>query len=100
MSIVIYHDYEEFSYTEKDICDFLEDQSVIKEDSYGDYDEDSIENDLFEFNDDKIDLRNDASYYILCNDEDDELAEDIANYLGKNTKIVLNNFDKIFFYVI
>ncbi len=99
MSIVIYTDYEEFNFTEKEICEFLEDQSVFNENSYGDY-EDELENDLFEFSTPKIDLRNDASYYVICDEEEEELGEDISNYLGKNTKIYLKDFDKIFFYVI
>lgn len=98
MSIVIYTDYEEFSYTEKEVCEFIEDQNVIKEED-GYYDSDDYD-DIFESDDDKIDLRNDASYYIVCDPSEEELGEDIAGYLGKVNKIYLKIFDKIFFYVI
>ncbi len=98
MSIVIYTNYEEFSYAEKDLCDFIEEQNVIKEDDY--YDEDGYEDEIFESNELKIDLRNDVTYYIICDKEDEELGEDVAGYLGKVNKIYLKSFDKIFFYVI
>lgn len=97
MSIVIYSDYEEFSYTEKEICEFIEDQNVISESDY--YDLDDYE-EIFESNDSKIDLRNDASYYIVCDPDEEELGEDVAGYLGKVNKIYLKSFDKLFFYVI
>lgn len=97
MSIVIYTDYEEFSYAEKDICEFIEDQNVIKDDYY---DTEDLDDEIFESNDLKIDLRNDASYYIVCDPEEEELGEDVAGYLGKVNKIYLKSFDKIFFYVI
>lgn len=96
MSIVIYTDYEGFSYAEKNICEFIEDQNVIKDDDY--YDSDDYE-EIFESNDLEIDLRNDVSYYIICDMEEEELGEDVAGYLGKVNKIYLKSFDKLFFYV-
>jgi len=100
MSIVIYTDYEEFSYSDKEICDFIEDQSVIKENSYDD-EEELVDEDFFDYgNDLKIDLRSDASYYIICDEQEEELGEDVASYLGKSHKFHLKTFDKIFFYVI
>jgi hypothetical protein len=97
MSIRVYKDYQEFKYEEKDLHEFFEDQSF----NNNDYEEEEEDYQFFsEFSGYKINVVEDANYYIVCDDEDEELSEEIAEFLGKSTKTILEDFRKIFFYIV
>ena len=40
-----------------------------------------------------------ASFFLVADSDEEELAEDIAEYLGKSTKIQLDEFHKVVFCV-
>lgn len=97
MSIKIYQEYDELSYSEKDICEYFQDLSLIK-DNYDSFDDELDFNDI-EYKVNSFELNEDGNFYIVSDDEDEEIAEDIASYLGRYKKINLKEFHKIFFYL-
>ena len=92
MSIKVYSGYEEFKFEEEEICEYLESD-------FSDSNNDEESDEVFFYTESKIDFRDDADFYILCDLEDEETAEDIASYLGKTKKINLPDFRKSFFYI-
>ncbi len=100
MAIRIYCEYGEFNYVEKEVSEYLGDKfsgSDDYEDIWGN--EDGEEDDLEGFIGNSDCLGENASYYIVCDTEDEEAAEDMANYLGRFTKIPLEELHKVFFSV-
>jgi hypothetical protein len=91
MSIKIYSGYDEFKFEEEEICEYLESD-------FSDSNNDEESDEIFFYTESKIDFRDDADFYIVCDTEDEEAAEDIASYLGKAKKINLEDFRKSFFY--
>jgi hypothetical protein len=92
MSIRVYSGYDEFKFDEEEICEYLESD-------FSDTNVDEESDDVFFYTESKIDFRDDADFYIICDTEDEEIAEDIASYLGKVKKINLEDFRKSFFYI-
>lgn len=92
MAIKIYADYGEFSYNEGEVVDFFSTGQSEKQ-----YDDD-----LWDDSDisSESSLSPDGSFYIVCDDEDEESAEEIAEYLGKSEKFILKEFRKTFFYIV
>lgn len=99
MAIKIYSEFEEFNYEEKQICEFLQDDN-FSESNYGDDLWEDPSDDFGSLSSGKEKLNEDANYFIICDQEDEEIAEDIASYLGKHTKIFIEDFHKIFFCVL
>jgi len=98
MSIRIYREYDEFNYTEKEVSGFFEDQGI--EENYIDYEE---EDNDFLFEDlrrTKPSIREDANFYIVSDLEDEEIAEEIASFIGKYTKIYIEDLHQVFFYTV
>jgi hypothetical protein len=64
----------------------------------------SEEDDSYEFDEEypkpKSILRDDSSFYVVADDEDVDLGEEIASSLGKYTKINLEEIHKTFFSVV
>jgi hypothetical protein len=99
MAIKIYCEYEEFIYCEKELADYFEDQAItdntFSDDDYLDNESEDI------MGTKEIEgIREDANFYIICDVENEEVAEDIASNLGRYTKINLKEFDKTFFYLV
>ncbi len=92
MSIKIYSDYEDFSFEEKEISEHLE--SKVYDDPFED---DST--DLFMYTESKNEFNEESTFFLVADSEEEELAEDIAEYLGKSTKIQLDEFHKVVFCV-
>ena len=88
MSIKVYSGYEEFKFEEEEICEYLESD-------FSDSNNDEESDEVFFYTESKIDFRDDADFYIVCDLEDEE----IASYLGKIKKINLPDFRKSFFYI-
>jgi hypothetical protein len=93
MAIKIYSDLDDFSFDEKEISEYLE--SKVYEDPLED---DST--DIFMYTVSKNDFNEESSFFLSADAEEEELAEDIAGYLGKFTKIQLDEFHKVIFCVI
>jgi len=98
MSIRIYSEYDEFNYTEKEVSGFFEDQII--EENYIDYEEDNDSSLFGDFQKSKPNIREDANFYIVSDLEDEEMAEEIASFLGKYTKIYIKELHQFFFYII
>ena len=99
MSIKIYSEFEEFKYEEKQICDSLQDED-FSESNYGDDLWEDPSDDFGGLSSSKEKLNEGANYFIVCDPEDEEIAEDIASYIGKHTKIFIEDLHKIFFSVL
>ena len=101
MAIKVYSSYQEFSYEEKEIVEYLEDQDYPS-DNFVDEDDlwDDPSKDLQGLNANNDSIKDDASFYIVCDDEDEETAEDIAELLGKYSKTFIENYHKMFFSII
>lgn len=91
MSVLIYSTYNEFKFTDSESCEYLE--SVES-----DY-EDDLDKDVFFYTESKLNSIDDASFYIVADTEDEDIAEDISNYLGKFTKFFLVDLHKTVFIV-
>jgi hypothetical protein len=96
MAIRIYSDYEEFRSTEEELSEFLDEMSYIN----GDYDSEEEDQLFLEMNNTNISIKEDANFYIVCDDSDEETAEDLASHLGVYKKINLEDLHKTFFYLI
>jgi hypothetical protein len=94
MAIKVYSDYEEFSIEEKELLKYLENSSFNEEDPYED---DS--SDLFMYQGKKEEFNEDSSFFIVADSEEEELAGEIAEYLGKSYSIPLDDFHKVVFCV-
>jgi hypothetical protein len=92
MAIKIYSDHDDFSFEEKEISEYLENK--VYDDPFED---DST--DLFMYTESKNEFNEEASFFLVADSEEEELAEDIAEYLGKSTKIQLDEFHKVVFCV-
>ena len=93
MAIKIYSDPEDFSLVEKEISEYLENK--VYDDPFED---DST--DLFMYTESKNEFNEEASFFLIADSDEEDLAEDIAGYLGKSTKIQLDEFHKVVFCVI
>jgi len=91
MSISIYSEYNEFKFSEVESCEYLE--SIENN-----YDED-LDTDLFFYSENKSDSMDDASFYVVADTEDEDIAEDISNYLGKSRKIFIADLHKTVFII-
>lgn len=98
MAIKIYCEFDEFSYEEKDIFSYFSDEEFRESDDLDLWNETDTDLDNLALN--RSSIREDASFYIVCDTEDEEIAEDIAAYLGKSTKIFIEELHKIFFSVL
>ena len=96
MAIRIYSDYEEFRCTDEELSEFLDEMSYIN----GDYDSEEEDQLFLEMNNTNISIKEDANFYIVCDDSDEETAEDLASHLGVYKKINLEDLHKTFFYLI
>ena len=94
MAIKVYSDYEEFSIEEKELLKYLENSSFDEEDPYED---DS--SDLFMYQGKKEEFNEDSSFFIVADSEEEELAGEIAEDLGKSYSIPLDDFHKVVFCV-
>ena len=94
MAIKIYSEYEEFSIEEKELVKYLETSSF---DDVDPYEDDSY--DLFIYQGKKEEFNEDSSFFIVADSEEEELAEEVAEYLGKATSIQLDDFHKVVFCV-
>jgi hypothetical protein len=72
----------------------VHDNDDYLESDFSDPNQGEESDDVFFYTESKIDFRDDADFYILCDLEDEETAEDIASYLGKSKKINLQDFRK------
>jgi hypothetical protein len=91
MSVSIYSTYDEFKFSDPESCEYLE--SVESE-----Y-EDDLDEDQFFYTESKLSSIDDASFYIVADTEDEDIAEDISNYLGKFTKFFIADLHKKIFIV-
>ena len=66
----------------------------------GDYDSEEEDQLFLEMNNTNISIKEDANFYIVCDDSDEETAEDLASHLGVYKKINLEDLHKTFFYLI
>lgn len=98
MAIKIYCEFDEFSYEEKKIFAYFEDDELERPDYEDLWDDPASDLDNLALN--KSSIREDANFYIVCDTEDEEIAEDLASYLGKPTKIFIEEIHKIFFLVL
>jgi hypothetical protein len=92
MAIKIYSDHEDFSLVEKEISEYLENK--VYDDPFED---DST--DLFMYTESKNEFNEEARFFLVADTDEEELAEDIAGYLGKSAKIQLDEFHKVVFCV-
>jgi hypothetical protein len=92
MAIKIYSDHEDFSLVEKEISEYLENK--VYDDPFED---DST--DLFMYTESKNEFNEEARFFLVADSDEEELAEDIAGYLGKSAKIQLDEFHKVVFCV-
>ncbi len=90
MSVKIYSTYDEFKFEEEEVCEYLESTE-------SDYDDDS-DKDMFFYTESKSNI-DDSSFYIIADSEDEDLAEDVANYLGKPNKFFLVDLHKTVFII-
>jgi hypothetical protein len=93
MAIKVYSDYDNFALEEKEISEHLE--SKIYEDPF----EEDDTTDIFMYPEQKNGFDEESSFFVVSDPEEEELAEDIAGYLGKSTKIQLDYFHKVVFCV-
>ena len=91
MSVSIYSTYNEFKFTDTESCEYLE--SV--ESDYVD----DLDKDIFFHTESKLDSIDDASFYVVADAEDEDIAEDISNYLGKFSKFFLIDLHKTIFII-
>jgi hypothetical protein len=91
MSVSIYSTYNEFKFADTESCEYLE--SVES-----DYEDDS-DKDVFFYTESKLDPIDDASFYVVADTEDEDIAEDISNYLGKFSKFFLIDLHKTIFVI-
>jgi hypothetical protein len=91
MSVSIYSTYDEFKFSDVESCEYLE--SIES-----DY-EDDLDKDLFFYTESKLDSIDGASFYVVADTEDEDIAEDISNYLGKFTKFFIADLHKTIFIV-
>lgn len=99
MAIKIYCEYEEFICNEKELAEYFEDEAFLEND-YDDYlDDESEIKELIGASSRNSSIREDADFYIVCDLENEEIAEEIASTLGRYTKINLKDYPKIIFYL-
>jgi hypothetical protein len=91
MSVSIYSTYDEFKFSDTESCEYLE--SIES-----DY-EDDLDKDPFFYTESKLSSIDDASFYVVADTEDEDIAEDISNYLGKFTKFFIADLHKMIFIV-
>lgn len=91
MSVSIYSTYNEFKFADTESCEYLE--SIES-----DY-EDNLDKDVFFYTESKLDPIDDASFYVVADTEDEDIAEDISNYLGKFNKFFIVDLHKTIFIV-
>ena len=91
MSVSIYSTYNEFKFADTESCEYLE----LVESDY----EDDSDKDVFFYTESKLDPIDDASFYVVADTEDEDIAEDISNYLGKFSKFFLIDLHKTIFIV-
>ena len=91
MSVSIYSTYNEFKFADVESCEYLE--SIES-----DY-EDDLDKDLFFYTESKLDSIEGASFYVVADTEDEDIAEDISNYLGKFSKVFLADLHQTIFII-
>lgn len=91
MSVSIYSTYDEFKFADIESCEYLE--SIES-----DY-EDDLDKDPFFYTESKLDSIEGASFYVVADTEDEDIAEDISNYLGKASKFFLADLHKTIFII-
>jgi hypothetical protein len=72
--------------------------SIYLESIESDY-EDDLDKDPFFYTESKLSSIDDASFYVVADTEDEDIAEDISNYLGKFTKFFIADLHKMIFIV-
>ena len=95
MAIKIYSNYEEFRCTEEEISEFFEDDNFRS----NDYDLDDDYQIIEEMSGAKPNIREDASFYIVCSDEEEDITDELIDTLGEAVKVYLDEFHKIFYYI-
>lgn len=91
MSVLIYSTYDEFNFSDSESCEYLE---SVESDN-----EDDSDRDQFFYTESKLSSIDDASFYVVADSEDEDIAEDISNYLGKFTKFFIADLHKTIFIV-
>ena len=91
MSVSIYSTYNEFKFADVESCEYLESIEL-------DYEDDS-DKDLFFYTERKLDSIDGSSFYVVADTEDEDIAEDISNYLGKASKFFLADLHKTIFII-
>lgn len=92
MSIKIYSEFDDFSFEEKDLLENLENTTFDDP-----YEDDTT--DVFMYSGKENEFKEDSSFFVVCDSSDEELAQEIAEYLGKTTKIQLDDLHKVVFCV-
>jgi hypothetical protein len=95
MAIKIYSNYEEFRCEQEEISQFFEDESFRGTD----YDLDDDFQIIEEMSGSKPSIREDASFYIVCSDDEEEVTDELIEILGESIKVYLDEFHKIFYYI-
>lgn len=102
MSIRVYSSYEEFSETERESYLILSVPEFEEIEGYDLWETDS--DDSYDYDEDYTKLssaiREDASFYVICDNDDLDLAEEISSSLGKYSKINLDEIHKTFFSIV
>lgn len=101
MAIKIYSDYQEFNFAEPEVFESLDDAGY-PESSFDEEESlwDDPSDDLRSLGSSKSEtIRDDASFYVLSDADDEELAEDVASYLGKTIKIQVEDLGLVLFCV-
>jgi hypothetical protein len=91
MSVSIYSTYDEFKFSDTESCEYLE---SIESDN-----EDDSDRDQFFYTESKLSSIDDAFFYVVADSEDEDIAGDISNYLGKFTKFFIADLHKTIFIV-
>lgn len=91
MAVKIYSGYDEFKFEEEEVCEYLESTQE-------DYDDDQ-DKDTFFYTESSIDSIDDYTFYVISDTEDEDLAEDVSNYLGKPNKFFLVDLHKTVFII-
>ena len=101
MAIKVYSSYQEFSYEEKEVVEYFENQDY-KSNNFTDEDDlwDNQSRDFQGLDSNKESVRDDASFYIVCDSENEDTAEDIAAFLGKYSKNFIEYLHKTFFSIL
>lgn len=102
MSIRVYSSYEEFSESEKESYLILSVPEFEENEGYDLWGSDSEDSCDYEEDYPKLSssVKEDSSFYVVCDNDDLDLAEEISSSLGKYSKINLDEIHKTFFSIV